>query len=66
MQKINKLYKLLGRKFFVTGRTKERKNLIEIQKCLEDIYLLEKEFWETISYIVNKTTSSKLILNSSN
>ncbi len=44
MQKINKLYKLLGRKFFVTGRTKERKNLIEIQKCLEDIYLLEKNF----------------------
>ncbi|EJR50948.1 hypothetical protein IIO_06381 [Bacillus cereus VD115] len=54
MEEIHKLYKLLGRKFFSAGRNRDGKILTEIQKCLENIYLLEKEFWETISYVVNK------------
>ncbi|PFW63013.1 hypothetical protein COL25_28580, partial [Bacillus pseudomycoides] len=56
MEEIHKLYRILGRKFFSAGRNKDRKILTEVQKCLEDIYPLEKEFWETISYIGNKSS----------
>ena len=55
MEEIHKLYRILGRKFFSAGRNKDPKILIEVQKCLEDIYALEKEFWENISYISNKS-----------
>ena len=65
MEEIHKLYRILGRKFFSAGRNKDPKILIEVQKCLEDIYALEKEFWENISYISNKKWCSdlKLILH---
>ena len=53
MEELHKLYRVLGRKFFSAGRNKDRKILIEVQQCLEDIYLLEKEFWETLYYITN-------------
>lgn len=54
MEEIHKLYRVLGRKFFSARRNKDRKVLIEVQQCLENIYLLKKEFWETLSYITNK------------
>lgn len=61
IEEIHKLYRLLGRKFFSAGRNKDKKVLIEVQKCLEDIYILEKEFWEILSYITN--TYSVVSLN---
>ena len=54
IEEIHKLYRLLGRKFFSAGRNKDKKVLIEVQQCLEDRYILEKEFWEILSHITNR------------
>ncbi|WP_002150168.1 DUF4872 domain-containing protein [Bacillus cereus] len=60
MEKIHKLYRTLGKKFFYAGRNGDEKTLFEIQECLEEIYVLEKDFWETISDICNLYSSDTI------
>ena len=54
MEEIHKLYRILGRKFFSAGRNKDPKILIEVQKCLEDIYALERNFGRIYPILVIK------------